>query len=158
VSWQSFRTRSLGTGGRLALAAALAAVGGSGFLVGRAIAPAPALASPAAQNMTVQIYSDHLDPQQVTLEALSTVSLDVVNNTAQDCTFYIEGYVTDWLVPAQGSVQNDFDVPDLPPRSDDLRGDPTGGPSDSGSVVVPMGCRGMTAQQGTAIVQRQPGT
>jgi hypothetical protein len=118
----------------------------------------PVEAGPTAQNPTVQIYGDRLDPAHITLEAASTVTIDLVNNTGEGCSFYIEGYLSDLIVPAGGTARNGFEVPDLPPRSDDERGAVTGGPSDSGSVEVPMGCRGVDSQQGSAVVQRQPGT
>ena len=161
MNWHSFWTRSAGTGGRLALAAALAAAAGGETLAGRAAlasAPVPAAAGPAAQNPTVQIYGDRLDPAQITLEVASTVTIDLVNYTGEDCTFYIESYLSDLLVPAGGTARNGFVVSDLPPPTDQAPGAATGCPSDSGSVEVPMGCRGVASQQGSAVVQRQPGT
>ncbi len=156
MDWQAFWTRSVGAGTRLAIAASLVAAGGSAVLAGPVVDASEA--GPTAQNTTIQIYGDRLDPAQITLQAASTVTIDLVNNTAEGCSFYIEGYLSDLIVPAGGTARNGFEVPDLPPRADDERGAVTGGPSDSGSVEVPMGCRGVDSQQGSAIVQRQPGT
>jgi len=153
-----FWMRSAATGARLMAGLALVSlVGGSGLLTSDTAA-AVATAAPPAQAVSVSIYADRLDPAQLSLEVSSTVSLEAVNQTGVDCTFYIEGYLTDLLVPAGGSARNSFEVPSLPPPADTTAGAATGGPSDSGSVAVPMGCRGVAAQQGQAVVQQQPGT
>jgi hypothetical protein len=131
-------------------------VGGTGALAARA--PLASAAVPAAQTVSVNIYDDRIDPTQLNLEVSSTVTFEAVNRTSVDCTFYIEGYLSDLLVPAQDSVRNAFEIPGLPPSADTTAGAVTGGPSDSGSVAVPMGCRGVAAQQGQAVVQQQPGT
>jgi hypothetical protein len=158
VMRHSYWMRLAATGARLVAGLAVVTlVGGSGLLASRA-AVADATAAPAAQSVSVNIYPDRLDPAQLSLEVASTVSFEAVNQTGVDCTFYIEGYLTDMLVPAGGTVRNSFDIPGLPPRADTTAGAATGGPSDSGSVAVPMGCRGVAAQQGQAVVQQQPGT
>ena len=158
VMRQSFWMRSAATGARLVGSLALVTlVAGSGLLASRAAAVV-ATASPPAQSVSVNIYADRLDPAQLSLEASSTVSFEAVNQTGVDCTFFIEGYLSDMLVPAGGTARNSFEIPDLPPSRDTTTGAATGGPSDSGSVAVPMGCRGVSAQQGQAVVQQQPGT
>jgi hypothetical protein len=155
---QSFWMRSAATGARLVGGLALVSlVGGSGLLASRAAAVVET-AAPPAQSVSVNIYADRLDPAQLSLEVSSTVSFEAVNQTGVDCTFYIEGYLSDMLVPAGGSARNSFEIPGLPPAADTTAGAATGGPSDSGSVAVPMGCRGVSAQQGQAVVQQQPGT
>jgi hypothetical protein len=156
VMRQSFWMRSAATGARLGLAL-VSLVGGSGLLVSPA-AVLVATAAPPAQSATVTIYDDRLDPGQLSLEVSSAVNLDVVNQTGVDCTFYIEGYVSDIQVPAGGNAGTSFEIPSLPPRPDTIADATTEGPSDSGSVAVPMGCRGVAAQQGQAVVQQQPGT
>ena len=156
VRWKPRWTRSPGAWRRLAIGAALAApVVGGGMLVGRS---GQAAAAPESQVISVRIYADRIDPAQLTLEAQSIVLLEVANQTRVGCTFYIQGLLTGLIVPAAGHAHNSLEVPNLPPSADTVAGASTGGPSDSGSVVVPMGCRGSSHQQGTAIVQRQPGT
>src|SRR5262249_9896740 len=158
VMRQSFWMRSAATGARLVGSLALVSlVAGSGLLPSQTAAVADS-AAPPAQAVSVNIYADRLDPAQLNLEVSSTVSFEAVNQTGVDCTFYIEGYLTDMLVPAGGTARNSFEVPDLPPSRDTTAGAVTGGPSDSGSGAVPMGCRGVSAQHGQAVVQRQPGT
>jgi hypothetical protein len=158
VMRQSFWRRSAATGARLVGGLALVSlVAGSGLLASQ-VAATVATAAPLTQAVSVNIYADRLDPGQLSLEVSSTVNFEAVNQTGVDCTFYIEGYLTDLLVPAGGSARNSFEISSLPPSADTTAGAATGGPSDSGSVAVPMGCLGVAAQQGQAIVQEQPGT
>ena len=154
MNWQPLRSLARAAGVPLALGVALA----SALFAAGGAADATAVGRPARQIITVQIYTDRIDPAQLSLQVSSTVTIEATNSTGVDCTFYIEGLLTALLVPGGGSARDAFEVPAVPPRADTIPGATTGGASDSGSVTVPMGCRGVSAQQGRAVVTQQPGT
>jgi hypothetical protein len=84
----------------------------------------------------VVIYSDRIEPRQVSFTAGAAAEIEVANRSDADCIFFVGDYVIDLPVPAGETAQMGLTVPE--DRSDE---------------VVTMGCRNDPTRRGTAVIE-----
>ena len=142
LHWYRFRRMN-----RLAIATTCAALALVATACGQARPPAQAgpVTQPAIPiQLTVEVYADRLDPEQLVLDAGTTWRVELFNRSGEPCTFYIGPYLSDLEVPSNGQAEMGFTVPSLP------------GTPDAPHTTTTFGCRGDEAPTGNVVVMPRP--
>ena len=96
---------------------------------------------PPQRSITIQVYNDHIQPDQATLGSGMTVATTVTNHSAKTCDFFISNYLQPTAVSPGKSRTIHFTTTS-----------PEGNPSNVRNTAT-MGCDGNTKQQGDVVVQ-----